>query len=203
MRLNRNRKLKMRPLAFSLLTTFVLFSMGSCSEANPQSQQCIANGTECKTTLVPNQTQRFSPRQLRFPIGGDWHQVIDHSGLFILGITSTIATVKILQILKSLYQKILDALLDAWAKSPGSNQLVVEAGSLRWEFGCTMVPVPQAFLEEYFQSKRDAVERGFLPMYEREWAFNRTDRGRYCFAGMRIAEEGEDVVPPDRGTRSG
>ncbi|KAL8669768.1 MAG: hypothetical protein Q9168_005662, partial [Polycauliona sp. 1 TL-2023] len=94
--------------------------------------------------------------------------------------------------------KILDRILDTWAKSPGSNQLVVEAGSLRWEFGCTMEPIPQAFLEEYFQDKRNAVERGFLPVYEREWVFNRTDRSRYCFAGMRIAEEGVEVVPPDQ-----
>ncbi|KAI4264727.1 MAG: hypothetical protein L6R42_000187 [Xanthoria sp. 1 TBL-2021] len=107
----------------------------------------------------------------------------------------------VIRVFTTIYQKILDSLLDAWAKRPNQNQLVVEAGNLRWEFGCTFTPMPYEFLKEYYESKRDAVERGFLPVYKREWVFNRTDRGRYGFAGMRIAEQGVDVIPPDQGAQ--
>lgn len=114
----------------------------------------------------------------------------------MLAIPTSIIAVKVLRFT---YQKILDTLLDAWAEIPGRNQMVVEAGNLRWEFGCTITPIPYQFLKEYYESKRDAVGRGFMPVYEREWVFNRTDRGRYCFAGMRVREEGVYVIPPDVG----
>ena len=188
----------MWPLTLSLLAMLVLSSTDVCSAANPQSCQSIANEANCTSLSIPSSqpTHRLSARQLRFPVGALWHQHLEIPGLFIIGLVSTIATVKILQTLKSVYQTILDGLLDAWAKNIGGNQLVVEAGSLRWEFGCTMQPIPQFFLEEYYRSRKDALSRGFLPAYEREWVFNRTDRARYCFAGTRIVEEGEVVVPP-------
>ncbi|KAL8974438.1 MAG: hypothetical protein Q9197_001316 [Variospora fuerteventurae] len=142
---------------------------------------------------TPNQIQQISPRQ--YPLAAFWLPQVERTTLILLGVTTALGIYTALIVL---YQKILDSVLDAWAKDLVRNQLVVEAGSLRWEFGCTMEPIPQSFLEEYFQSKRDAVARGFLPVYEREWAFNRTDRGRYCFAGMRVSERGDEVVPPNR-----
>ena len=188
----------MWPLTLLVLTMLVLSFVGLCSAANPQSYQSIANEPNCTSLSISSSqpTHQLRARQLRFPVGAIWHQDLEMAGLFIIGLTSTIATVKILQALKSVYQTILDGLLDAWAKNIDRNQLVVEAGSLRWEFGCTMQPIPQVFLEEYYRSRKDALSRGFLPAYEREWVFNRTDRARYCFAGMRIVEEGELVVPP-------
>ena len=33
-------------------------------------------------------------------------------------------------------------------------------------------------------------------MFEKEWIFNRADRGRYCFVGTRVVAEGVDVIPP-------
>ncbi|KAI4090659.1 MAG: hypothetical protein LQ339_008310 [Xanthoria mediterranea] len=188
----------MWPLTLLHLTILVLSSTDVCSAANPRSYQSIANDSNCTSLSISSRqpTHQLSARQLRFPVGAIWHQNLEIPGLFIIGLVSTIATVKILQTLKSVYQTILDALLDAWAKNIDGNLLVVEAGNLRWEFGCTMQPIPQVFLEEYYRSRKNALSRGFLPAYEREWVFNRTDRARYCFAGMRIVEDGEVVVPP-------
>ncbi|KAL8846419.1 MAG: hypothetical protein Q9221_008501 [Calogaya cf. arnoldii] len=99
--------------------------------------------------------------------------------------------------LSALYSYILETLLDEWANSPPQNQLVIEAGQLRWEFGCTANPVPIEFVEEYIRSKQAAVERGFAEVYAREWWFAKGDDSRRCYAGMRVAREGEEIVPPE------
>ena len=95
-----------------------------------------------------------------------------------------------------LYSSIIDSYLDQWARSPPHNQVVIEAGSMRWEFGCTIYPVPWQFVDEYFRSKRDAVDRGFAPVYAKEWYWDKKDRSRFCYAGMRVADEGRRIVPP-------
>ncbi|KAL8915369.1 MAG: hypothetical protein Q9171_000239 [Xanthocarpia ochracea] len=115
-----------------------------------------------------------------------WRPQFERATLALIGIT---ATPLVFAIVVTIYDKILNTLLDQWARSPGKNQVVIEAGSLRWEFGCTIAPIPQLFLEEYFDSKRDALSRGFAPAYAREWFWDRTDRNRRCYAGMRVADD--------------
>ena len=101
--------------------------------------------------------------------------------------------------LKILYNHILDALLDIWAQTPPRNQVVIEAGSVRWEFGCTVIePVPWESIRDYYTHKRDAVDRGFAPGYEKQWYFINEDRNRRCYVAMRIADVGKTIVPPKR-----
>ena len=117
----------------------------------------------------------------------------------------TAASITAYIVLPKIYRAIqilLDAKLDEWAKSPPKNQVVIEAGRLRWEFGCSVEPVPWEFLEVYFRSKDAAVQRGFAPVYAKEWWFVKGDRdgdgGRWCYAAMRVAREGVEVVPPQK-----
>lgn len=86
---------------------------------------------------------------------------------------------------------------------------------MRVEFGCAMLePVPWEFVAEMAASGRDAVERGFMPFFERQWWWvrgrNGTDGGgegdgdrggdgepRLCYVGIRVVEQGRVVVPPE------
>ncbi|KAL8646965.1 MAG: hypothetical protein Q9226_006629, partial [Calogaya cf. arnoldii] len=139
-------------------------------------------GTGCDLVSIPSQSHQSTLDNLE-----SFYAKILMLGLGVLAIPTTYVVIKVFS---TIYQKVLDSLLDAWAERPNQNQLMVKAGKLGWEFGCMITPMPCEFLKEYYERNRDAVERGFLPVFEREWVFNRTDRGRYCFAGMRIAEEG-------------
>ena len=100
-----------------------------------------------------------------------------------------------------IYKGILDRLLDTWASTgPPGNQIVIEAGDLRWEIGCSVGGAAMwEFLEEYAEMKLDAVNRGFAEIYAKEWYLSKKDGTRYCYAGMRLAREGETVVPPGSG----
>ncbi|KAL6717984.1 hypothetical protein ACLMJK_004069 [Lecanora helva] len=81
------------------------------------------------------------------------------------------------------------------------NQVVIEAGKLRLEFGCAMQPVPWEFIADFAASQGDAVNRGFAPVFAREWWFDNEKMERLCYAGIRVVEEGGDVVRP--GTAAG
>ncbi|KAG6991452.1 hypothetical protein G7Y79_00052g087920 [Physcia stellaris] len=106
---------------------------------------------------------------------------------------------KLFRALHKLFGKILDNLLNKWAKSPPLNQVVIEAGRLRLEFGCAMSePVPWEYLEDFARSKQDAVDRGFAEVRSQEWIWVNGDKSRRCYAGMRVAREGEDVIPPSQ-----
>ncbi len=98
--------------------------------------------------------------------------------------------------LSRLFRIIIDNLLTVWANSPPSNQVVIEAGNVRIEFGCSVEPVPWEFVREFAVSHRDAVERGFAPLFQREWWWGGNKTGRVCYAGMRVVEEGGVAVPP-------
>ncbi|KAL9012095.1 MAG: hypothetical protein Q9173_003109 [Seirophora scorigena] len=181
-----------RLFAFSLPTIFFLLSLIGVQGNGGQPQRCVLHDAHCKA-LAPAH-QHLNPRQ-PFPVPDIWRHQVDRTGLVLLSIGSGIA---IHAGLRHLYHRILSSLLERWAEVRGRNQVVVEAGSLRWEFGCTKTPIPEHFLLQYFKSKQDAVARGFMPMYEREWVFNSTDRRMYCYAGMRVGEKGTAVVPPTR-----
>ena len=103
---------------------------------------------------------------------------------------------KLFGVLRQFLGKILDSLLNEWAKSPPSNQVVIEAGRLRLEFGCASEPVPWEYVEDFTRSKQDAVDRGFAEVRSQEWIWLNGDKSRRCYAGMRVAREGEDVIPP-------
>lgn len=60
-------------------------------------------------------------------------------------VAGTAASIGAYIVLPRIYRAILsllDAQLDRWAKSPPRNQVVLEAGKLRWKFGCSVNPVP-------------------------------------------------------------
>ncbi|KAI4249938.1 MAG: hypothetical protein L6R42_008854 [Xanthoria sp. 1 TBL-2021] len=140
------------------------------------------------STTTPN--HRLSPRQFPF-----WFPTYEHVVMVAMSVTSAPL---FYELLSTLYTYILDTVLQSLASKPDINQLVIEAGDLRWEFGCTMSePVPVRFLEEYFESRRDAVERGFASVYAREWWWEKGERKRLCFAGMRVVGEGGVVVRPE------
>ena len=73
---------------------------------------------------------------------------------------------------------------------------MLEAGNLRIEFGCTKAPVPLDFIAEFAASRRDAVERGFAPAFEREWWWEKEGKRRICYVGMRVVGEGGVAIPP-------
>ena len=100
------------------------------------------------------------------------------------------------RILAQIYINILNNLLDKWASMPQGNQLVIEAGRLRWEFACTLTPVPREFIEAYIKSRVDAVNRGFAPAFAKQYWILRSDNRRKCYAGLRIARENSTIVPP-------
>lgn len=106
-----------------------------------------------------------------------------------------------------IFSRILDDALTRWALSPPSNQVVLEAGNVRIEFGCAMLqPVPWEFVAEMALSGREAVRRGFMPFFQRQWWWVRNGtegggeeegEGRVCYVGIRVVEEGRVVVPPE------
>ena len=186
----------MRPIVLLLYLLFLSPGLTLPSQYATKLEYSTVSASSSNSELAPSHTHQLNPRQ-HYPAQlAFFYRIGMVGGIFMLALPTSIIAVKSLGFI---YQKILDTLLDAWAKNPGRNQMVVEAGNLRWEFGCTMTPFPYEFLKEYYESKLDAVGRGFLPVYEREWVFNRTHRARYCFAGMRVVEEGVDVIPPDVG----
>ena len=129
------------------------------------------------------------------PIGMQWLEVCVEMPVIFLTI-SFLATVGP-RILAQIYINILDNLLDKWASMPQRNQLVIEAGRLRWEFACTLTPVPRDFLEEYIKSRLDAVNRGFAPAFAKQYWSLRSDNKIKCYAGLRIARENSTIIPPE------
>lgn len=61
---------------------------------------------------------------------------------------------------------------------------------MRLEFGCTAEPVPWEFILDFSAAHRDAVSRGFAPVFEKAWWFDRTDRSRLCYVGIRVVPDG-------------
>lgn len=64
-------------------------------------------------------------------------------------------------------------------------------------------PVPWEFVAEMALSGREAVRRGFMPFFQRQWWWVRNGteeeggEGRVCYVGIRVVEEGRVVVPPE------
>lgn len=65
------------------------------------------------------------------------------------------------------------------------NQVVIEAGKLRLEFGCSSEPVPWDFMYAFVQYKLDAVNRGFAEEFLKEWWHEKDDQSRICYVGFR------------------
>ncbi|KAL8670823.1 MAG: hypothetical protein Q9168_004659 [Polycauliona sp. 1 TL-2023] len=157
------------------------------------------------TNPQPHPHHCLLPRQIH-PI---WVPKFEH---VVLAVMPVFAFPLYYVLLFELYSYILDTILDAIASSPPNNQLVIEAGHLRWEFGYAMAkgnisgdieatPLPKRFVEEYFKSRRDAVERGSASVYEMAWWWEMVDeeraREKVCCAGMRVVGKGMVVVPPN------
>ena len=123
---------------------------------------------------------------------------IDPSMALIISITSSAVVVIVASfvILIRLFSNILDNCLTIWALNPPVNQVVIEAGKLRLEFGCSMQPVPWQFVAEFAESRRDAAKRGFAEAFSKSWWFDKKDRSRFCYAGIRIVPEDRNVTEP-------
>ena len=190
-------------LSWSVNLTFLCFLslIPSSIQVNPAIAQ-IENRSVVKAPYdlslsTGNSLHGVTARQPGLLGGPDWNILRYQTPIFPLLLGGTIASLGALRGLVMIYRTILDGLLDNWASSPLKNQVVIEAGSLRWEFGCTVSPIPKSFIEEYTKSKLDAVNRGFAPLLAKEWWLMKSDKRRYCYAGMRIGRDDEIVVPPN------
>lgn len=99
-------------------------------------------------------------------------------------------------IIVRLFSNILDSCLNLWAYSPPANQVVIEAGNMRLEFGCSMKPVPWEFIAEYAMSRKNATERGFAPGFAKEWWYDNQNQRRLCYAGIRVVPDGGEATRP-------
>ena len=107
-----------------------------------------------------------------------------------------ISLVAAFAVLVRVFSEIIENCLTIWAMSLPRNQVVIEAGTLRMEFGCSMQPVPWEFIAEFAESQKRAVDRGFAPLFARLWRFDNTNSQRFCYVGLRIVVKGGEVVPP-------
>ncbi len=111
-------------------------------------------------------------------------------------IVSVSVIVTCLIIIVRLLNRILDACLNLWAYSPPANQVVIEAGNMRLEFGCSMQPVPWEFIADFAASRRDATARGFAPGYAKEWWYDNKNQQRLCYAAISVVPDGGQAIPP-------
>ena len=155
-------------------------------------EQSLASGLYTAGLETATRPSIIGTRDL--PIGMQWLEVRVEMPVIFLTITFLGTTAP--GILAQIYTDIVDNLLDKWASMPPRNQLVIEAGRMRWEFGCTMSPVPWEFIEAYMKSRLDAVNRGFAPAFAKQYWILRSDNKRKCYAGLRIARENSTIVPP-------
>lgn len=156
------------------------------------------------------QARQVTPLEMLATLHG-WDHIIDNPAFaFVLLGTVAVAFTTSIVIpyiaLTRFFNLILDRALNAWASKPRANQVVLEAGNLRMEFGCTLEPVPWEFIAAFAESRRDAIARGFMGVFDKEWWFQKNGTGgaselpmRTCYVGMRIVEEGRVVVPPMKG----
>ncbi|KAI4225388.1 MAG: hypothetical protein L6R36_003930 [Xanthoria steineri] len=188
-------------LLFITIVTFTTALSIDSSKTKLATHSATADTSKSSDLIPTTANHQLSRRQHVFPM---WFPTADNVNelVFVLLMGISIANIAF-QLLWKLYTYILGVTLNAIAneiaRRPEMNQLVIEAGHLRWEFGCTMTePLPIEFLEKYFQSRRDAIERGFASVYSKEWWSERgKGNTRLCFAGMRVVGEGGVVVPPE------
>lgn len=170
------------------------------SDTLTEKAMSVSNPRETSLALTPLPASSLSIRHGPYLMAMMVALYVKAAMLIAKAVAGTAASIAVYIVLPKIYRAILsllDAKLDEWARSPPRNQVVIEAGRLRWEFGCSVEPVPWEFLEVYFRSKEAAVQRGFAPVYAKEWWFVKGDGdGRRCYAAMRVAREGVDVVPP-------
>jgi len=161
----------------------------------------LAEPNGAQRSPQPLSTQEKSI-QARMPAG--WRFGLSNGELAVIlpiVIVSVSSIVASLAIIVRLLSNILDNCLNFWAYSPPANQVVIEAGDMRLEFGCSMEPVPWDFIAEFSRSRRDATNRGFAPGYTKEWWFNNQDQKRLCYARIRVVPDGGKAVRPGKPAR--
>ena len=192
-------------LYINVVLTFPLLMTHVWSGSHSQAQSTIPSTSpshlpQLSSPQIP-QSHSLQHRQpgimaLHWRFGFAFHEItiIAASTIALLG-TLTLITAWYIRILS----QITDNCLNLWASLPPANQVVIEAGDLRLEFGCAMEPVPWEFVAEYAESKSDAVRRGFAPVMQREWWFHNGDAKRVCYAGLRSVPRGGHAVRPGQG----
>lgn len=184
-----------RHLPLAAIAALVILLPLVRSDTQIQRRFAVAASRETSLALIDDSPTSIDTRTL----AGLSSLVVRYSIKVVSWSMVVIGYHNIYKVLRNIYGKILDAVLNKWAKSPPLNQGVIEAGRLRLEFGCTMTdPVPWEFLEDFVKSKKDAVDRGFAEVRSQEFMFVNGDQSRRCYFGMRMAREGEDIIPPSQ-----
>ncbi len=163
------------------------------------------------TSLIDPNDVQHGPRspdiqktslQTRMPLGHpgvNWHLGFLEQRFAIINpavVVGVSVIVSCLIIIVRLLSRILDTCITLWAYNTPANQVVIEAGNMRLEFGCAMEPVPWEFIAEFAASRRDATKRGFAPGYSKEWWFNNRHEKRICYAGIRLVPDGGEAERP-------
>ncbi|CAD6571709.1 MAG: hypothetical protein ASARMPRED_004759 [Alectoria sarmentosa] len=137
--------------------------------SNPSDTMEINSPVSFNNTSLALPPTALQPRHLPFAPLIAWARAVERLGL-ILALPVVVALQCLACIaLARLFKQILDNVVTIWANSPPYNQIVLEAGNMRIEFGCSGEPVPLEFVAEFAASHLDAVERGFAPAFAREW----------------------------------
>ncbi len=154
---------------------------------------------ELVTTIIHHINQPLSSRQDQFVLM--WYPAFESLSLVVLGYSITSLSYRFIAVI---YTKIIDQMLLTWANNPPSkSRIALSVGNVRWEFGCLVHPVPQAFLEQYFKLKYDGLRKGFAPILAKEWYWYKGDGSRQCYAGMRVVDErSRSTAPPRKGSNS-
>ena len=152
----------------------------------------LALPTHNSSGLAPSTLHSPQPRQVFLPPFIGAHILLKPVVVVLVPAISVAAFL----VLRNIFTKIADLALTVWASFPPYNQVVIEAGMMRLEFGCAMQPVPMTFVAEFAISRRDAVDRGFAEVFAKEWWWNGEDRERVCYVGVRYVGEGGTVVAP-------
>ena len=192
----------------ALLTIFIALSSKLVASMQPASQ-CSSAMSESQRFTNPSHLESLRETSIEPRILSPYAIIIGRFGYYEPGVVLTVSVISIvsgailsvivsIKALVRFYSLILDNCLDFWASSPPANQVVIEAGKLRLEFGCSTQPVPWEFIAEFARSHRDAVDRGFAPLFAKEWWFDNKDRHRLCYAGLRIVPEGGNVTRPNQ-----
>lgn len=190
----------------SVIISFFLLVSISAARSLPESNKGLtlidSDKSQCSAQPLSTREVSIQPRHLHV-----WAMIQGYFGFSDTRLALVIITLRVINVasiallvngLLSVLSIILDNCINLWAHLPPANQVAIEAGNMRLEFGCSLEPVPWDFIAEWASSRRDAVNRGFAPVYAKEWWFDNNDRERLCYVGIRMVPEGAKAERPGK-----
>lgn len=88
-------------------------------------------------------------------------------------------------VMRHIYKIILKTLREEWTRLTFEEKLVtVTWGRLLWEMGCLEHPMALGPMGKYFRQKLEDPERGFAPVFVREWTI--VGGARECWFSMSV-----------------